>query len=298
MSDTDTTHTARYQQVIVESSDTEPIIDLTLSRQESARSAYDTMDADLSRAVHQAHGTTKHREPHNSVGAYIRSAVYGGLDGIICIFGVVSGVTGGQLPWTVLIVIGIANLLSDALSMGLGDYISTNAEVLYAASERKRERWECDNYLEGEIEEMIEFYEKKGLSNPDATRVVELLSKDKDIFVDFMMIEELGILPEEESRDAWKHGLVTFAAFVLFGSVPLASFVVAYATMHVDESTAWQCFLVACGFTLLTLFILGAIKARFTNERWYWSGMQTTLLGGAAAGIAYGISYGISTVYT
>jgi len=65
---------------------------------------------------------------------------------------------------------------------------------------------ECDNYLEGEQREMVELYISKGLSAEDARTIVGILSKDKEIFVDFMMIEELGILPEEENSSAIKNG--------------------------------------------------------------------------------------------
>jgi len=56
---------------------------------------------------------------------------------------------------------------------------------------------ECDNYLEGEQMEMIELYQQKGLSKEDACEVVSILSKNKPLFVDVMMKEELELLPPE-----------------------------------------------------------------------------------------------------
>lgn len=60
---------------------------------------------------------------------------------------------------------------------------------------------------------MVELYVSKGLSQQDAETVVDILAKDKRTFVDFMMIEELGILPEEEAASAWKNG--THACFAM-----------------------------------------------------------------------------------
>ena len=46
----------------------------------------------------------------------------------------------------------------------------------------------------------------KGIPEDDAREIVDIISKDPKVFVDFMMVEELGILPEEEDASAWRHG--------------------------------------------------------------------------------------------
>lgn len=46
--------------------------------------------------------------------------------------------------------------------MGFGEYISGSAENKYVNMERARESWEYENNAEGETEEMIELYMKKG----------------------------------------------------------------------------------------------------------------------------------------
>ena len=53
---------------------------------------------------------------------------------------------------------------------------------------------------------MIELYMSKGIPEDDAREIVDIISKDPKVFVDFMMVEELGILPEEEDASAWRHG--------------------------------------------------------------------------------------------
>jgi hypothetical protein len=63
-----------------------------------------------------------HREPAGGkeiLRHYIRDIVYGANDGIITTFAVVAGATGGALSVRAVIVIGIANLLADGVSMGL-----------------------------------------------------------------------------------------------------------------------------------------------------------------------------------
>lgn len=54
---------------------------------------------------------------------YLRDLVYGANDGIITTFAVVAGVAGGALSERAVLVIGIANLLADGLSMAVGNYL-------------------------------------------------------------------------------------------------------------------------------------------------------------------------------
>jgi hypothetical protein len=71
---------------------------------------------------------------------------------------------------------------------------------------------ECENFLAGEQREMIELYQSKGLDREDAATIVEILSKDRNIFVDFMMIEELGIMPDDAGASPIKNG--DFVVFI------------------------------------------------------------------------------------
>lgn len=59
---------------------------------------------------------------------YIRDLVYGANDGIITTFAVVAGVTGGTLAPMTVLVLGIANLLADGLSMGVGNYLGIRSD--------------------------------------------------------------------------------------------------------------------------------------------------------------------------
>lgn len=59
---------------------------------------------------------------------YIRDLVYGANDGIITTFAVVAGVTGGALSARAIIVVGVANLFADGLSMGVGNYLAIRSD--------------------------------------------------------------------------------------------------------------------------------------------------------------------------
>lgn len=245
---------------------------------DGAKNAYKSKDAKASKAAHEGKFS---QEQHKKGGEYLKSAVYGGLDGIITTFAVVAGVTGAALSPGIILILGFANLIGDGISMAVGDYLSTKAEHEYYESEKKRERWEVDNYPEGEKQEMIELYQEKGISKPDSHKMINILSKYKKAWVEVMMVEELGMVKDDSSPT--KNALVTFGSFAIFGFIPLATYVVSLFVPQVSQNS----FLVACILTGLTLFTLGALKTRITEKNWVYSGFEMLAVGSLAAAAAY-----------
>jgi hypothetical protein len=111
----------------------------------AARVAYDALDVDLSKVAHDAKKAHGSAEAHaGASGKYVKSLVFGGLDGIITTFAVVAASVGGSLGTNVILLMGFSNLVADGLSMGFGDYLSSKAEFEYTRAEHKREKWELD----------------------------------------------------------------------------------------------------------------------------------------------------------
>lgn len=246
---------------------------------DKVKKAYLEKNENLSKRAHLAKDRAEER--HSYIGPRIKSLVYGGLDGIITTFAVVAGVEGASMSSSVILVLGFANLIADGLSMAVGDYLSTKAENDYNKSEWEREKWELDNYPDGEAKEMVEIYQRKGLSEEDAQTVVATLMKNKEVFLDTMMKEELGIIQTSESP-IW-NALTTFISFITFGFIPLLIFVFSFFThIFIDHL-----FLIACVMTGATLFLLGAFKVKFTFQKWYISGLEMLFVGGITSIVAY-----------
>ena len=58
---------------------------------------------------------------------YLPEFVYGGIDGSVTTFAVVSGVIGAALSSPVVLILGFANLFADGFSMAISNYLSTKS---------------------------------------------------------------------------------------------------------------------------------------------------------------------------
>lgn len=137
---------------------------------------------------------------------------------------------------------------------------------------------------------MVENYERRGMSHADAVTVIDAMSKYSEIFVDAMLVDELGIQPPDQSAQPWKSGLVMFGAFCMAGLMPLMAYIVAYATNpNAPNHGGSATFAVACALTAVALFVLGALKSVLTSHAWWRSGLTVLVTGGIAAAAAYAI---------
>jgi len=252
-------------------------------RLDEARRAFARGDHAAAAATHDfrriAHAA---RERHAGGGAqYIGDLVYGGLDGIITTFAVVSGVAGANLGSGVILVLGLANLLADGFSMGTGAYLSAKSEQEYYEQERARERWEVEHFPDGERAELLELYLARGYSEPEAQQLVSIHSGDPERWVDAMMIDELQMLRNE--GNPLKNGLATLLAFVVAGSLPLLVYLVGLV-VAVPPSASFP---VSMILSALALFALGAAKVLVTGQKPLRNGLEMLLVGGLAAAVAY-----------
>lgn len=218
----------------------------------------------LLRSFHDVrHVDARNTEMHQTEGGFIKPVIFGGLDGILTSFAIVAGAAGGSMPVPVVIVLGFSNILADALAMGVGEFLSSKAENEWILRERAREKWEMDNYPEGEIREMIDIYESRGMSRDDATTVIQTMAKYTDFFVDVMMSEELSLrVPEKDHKtESMKEGVVMFLSFATFGSLPILGYVFIPALFPSLGEEAL--FVAACVVTGMVLFGLGCLKSMF-----------------------------------
>ena len=67
--------------------------------------------------------------PARGFGHYLRDMVYGALDGVITTMAVLAGTQGASLSVRVGLILGLANLLGDGISMGASNYLALRSEI-------------------------------------------------------------------------------------------------------------------------------------------------------------------------
>ena len=224
----------------------------------------------------------------------LKEIVYGGLDGIITTFAVVSGFSGAALlgnsgngevyAITLVLLFGLANLLADGVSMGLGEFLSTRSEQARWNRERDVEAHEIEHNAEQEYEETVHLLEDSGLSADDAQTVANIYRRYPGLWADWMMRHELEMEDMSGATPA-KDGLVTFLSFLVFGIIPLVPYL-AFWGRDMDANTL---FIMASGATVAALLALGFARSLVTRENRFRAMGEVFAVGLVAAVIAFGV---------
>jgi len=208
---------------------------------------------------------------------YLRDWIYGGIDGSVTTFAVVTGVTGARLPAIVIVVLGFANLIADGFSMAASNFLGTKAEHDDFQRMEAIEHRHIDLEPEGEREEVRQIFARKGFAGADLDRAVELITADRQRWVQTMLADEYGL--PQSVRSPGLAAISTFSAFIVCGLVPLVPFLL----------SASQALWLSILLTGIVFFIIGSVKSRWSTVTWWRSGLSTLLVGGIAAALAYAV---------
>lgn len=232
-----------------------------------------------------------HRREAHSLGRtqeFLKQIVFGGNDGIVTTFAIVAGFAGAQaegvaqIGGVAVLVFGLANLFADAVSMGLGEFLSLRSQHdLY----RKRRQSELREIAENPRQECREIYEilrQRGLPDAEAETTAGILARHPELMADLMMTYEFGMSDPDEDSPAL-NGVFTFASFVAFGAVPLLP----YFFLEANPRT----FVLSLVFTFFALVGLGLLRWSATGERLDRTVGETVLVGTICAAVAFAVGW-------
>ncbi len=215
---------------------------------------------------------------------FLRDFVYGAIDGTVTTFAIVAGAAGAQLGAGIVLILGVSNLIADGFSMATSNFLGSRAENQQRRRAMEMESDHIDTYPEGEREEIRQIFSLKGFSGTDLERIVDVITADRKLWIDVMLVDEHGFKPTVAA--AWKPAMMTFLAFVVVGSLPLLSFVVnAIGGIIVFEHP----YLVSTMLTGVAFFGVGVVKSRAIQSSWFKGGLETLFIGGATAAVAFAI---------
>jgi VIT1/CCC1 family predicted Fe2+/Mn2+ transporter len=221
---------------------------------------------------------TPHTEKHFTSGDLVRDVVIGMSDGLTVPFALAAGLSGAVDSTAIIITAGLAEIAAGSIAMGLGGYLAARSDAEHYLHEEARERAEVKEKPLEEEAEIHELFGKYGLTPEESEPVVAALRSRPEAWIDFMMRFELG-LEKPDPKRALRSALTIASAYVAGGFIPLGPYFFATSA----RVGLWMSVIA----TLLALLAFGYVKGRFTGTLPARSALQTTLIGGLAAGAAY-----------
>jgi len=222
-----------------------------------------------------------HDEKHFNASDTLRDMVIGMSDGLTVPFALAAGLSRAVANNQLIVTAGLAEIAAGAIAMGRGGYLAARTEVHHFDSERRREEKETEDIPEVEAEEVASLFRSYDLDDKTVATLVNAIRSDKQRWVDFMMRFELG-LERPDSGRALKSALTIGIAYIVGGLIPLSPyFFSTIPTIGLQMSIL---------VTLISLFIFGYVKGKFTVATPWRSAFQTLAIGAVAASAAYGIA--------
>jgi len=218
-------------------------------------------------------------DPH-SHSSRLSELILGGQDGLVNTLGVILGVAAATNDPRIVLAAGMAATFAESVSMGAVAYTSTLAENDLYKSEKEREYRHIRLVPELEVEEIRKVYATKGFEGEMLDKIVEVITSNPDVWVEVMMSEEHQLTRPDLQGGAVKSALVVGLAAIVGSLIPLAPFFVIPVGMSMVVSI-----IVAA----LTLFAVGAYKARLTVGNPGKSGLEMAIIGTLSALVGYAV---------
>jgi predicted membrane protein (TIGR00267 family) len=217
-------------------------------------------------------------DPHHRHSA-LSDVILGGQDGLVNVLGVILGVAAASGDSRLVLAAGMAATFAESVSMGAVAYTSTVADSDLYQSERAREYRHIDSVPHLERSEIHRIFEAKGFQGELLERIVETITNNPHIWVDQMMAEEHRLAPSSRS-DARRSAIIVGVSAIVGSLIPIVPFVF----LAVVPSM-----IVSIVLAAISLFAVGAYKARVTVGRPARSGLEIATIGILSALVGYAV---------
>ncbi len=184
---------------------------------------------------------------------WLRAAVLGANDGIVSVSALVVGVAGATSDAHIFLITGIAGLLSGALSMAVGEYVSVSSQRDVEVALFAKEKRELASQPKEELEELTRLYQEKGVSRATAEAVAAELTAH-DAFAAHAETE-LKMDPSELTNP-WHAAFASGASFTVGALIPVIVIVLPVGSMRVPLTFA---------AVFVALAVTGWLSARMSD---------------------------------
>lgn len=168
--------------------------------------------------------TTRTAETHKShrIG-WLRAAVLGANDGIVSTSSLIVGVAAAQTGKSNVLIAGLAGLVSGAISMAAGEYVSVSSQSDTERADLELETRELATMPDAELEELRQIYVDRGLDDSLALEVARQLTEKGALSAHAR--DELGFLERSAARPV-QAALASAATFSVGATLPLITAIV------------------------------------------------------------------------
>ena len=211
----------------------------------------------------------------------LRAAVLGVNDGLVSNAALVLGVAAGTDDPGVILLAGTVALVSGALSMAAGEYISVVSQREFNENLMRWERVELLLWHDEEEGELVEILQAKGLDADEAKSAASRIMSDPDVALDVHVREELGIDPEDLGGSPLWAAISSLIAFAGGAFVPLAPYVVGLSGSVSIVASALS--------AAVALVIVGGALGWLSSSGTVFGALRMLAVGLCAAAITYGL---------
>ncbi|HUF95487.1 MAG TPA: VIT1/CCC1 transporter family protein [Acidimicrobiia bacterium] len=217
---------------------------------------------------------------------YWRDIILGVNDGLVSMFLLVAGVVGGGLNSSQVLLTAIAGAVAGAVSMAAGEYLATKSQDQVLEAELVLERTHIKDFRGAELEQLREMFTDMGLLADDVDTVVDAFDRSDEAILNAMKSLEFGVV-DSEKRSPYMAMAISGVLF-LAGSIPS---VVPFAFgLRPTVGLA-----IASVLSLLSLFLVGVVKARVVDAGPIRSGLENLVIAGVGGVLAWYIGDRIGT---
>jgi len=220
-------------------------------------------------------------EHHSDRAPWLRALVLGANDGLVSVAALLMGVGSGSPDLSTLRLSGVAALISGALSMALGEYVSVSSQK---DAEKADIEKEVEQQLKGpearecELEELAQIYVERGVPL-DLARQVAVALTERDV-IRAHARDELGI-DVDELANPLQAASVSAVGFSFGAALPLLSAIFltsqTYRLIAITLSTT------------VGLLVFGILGAYLGGAGLLKGGMRVLIGGWLALAISYGV---------
>lgn len=215
---------------------------------------------------------------HTPRGRLIRDIVYSIDTGLITTVAFLAGVSALIEAGEKVVLAGLAQISAGAIAIFFGAFISTKAQKDFFENQIEREKMEIEKIPQKEKQEIKEIFAEYGFSESEQNVAVERISRDKDLWLKFMVQEEIGISPSQIDNPL-SIGAISAGSFLVGAAPAILPFIIIHQV--------GLALLTSAIVILVFLFGLGVWKTKLTRRPWVISGIETLVIGGLSCGLGF-----------